>query len=159
MSSARSRLARNVRLLLAREGWNQLDLARKAGLSQGMISQLLAGEKGVRLSTLDKVAHALQVDVGDLFAPTPPGTSIHSGDLHSAVRSAVAGMSNLVQANAPQEGRDSRKILVDPEELREIGFAIGCAIVEAVRRQEPREDRKAASRPPRKNPSRRVHAK
>jgi transcriptional regulator with XRE-family HTH domain len=130
--SARTRLARNVRLLLAREGWNQLELAQSAGLSQGMISQLLAGEKGVRLSTLDRVAAALHVDVGALFAPIPSGLSLDSDGLDTAVRSAVARMTLVPEAgDAAAATRSSRAVLIDPDELREIGLAIGRAIVEA----------------------------
>jgi transcriptional regulator with XRE-family HTH domain len=141
MSSARARLARNVRLLLAKNAWNQLDLARRTGLSQGMISQLLAGEKGVRLSTLDKVANALGVDIGDLFASHPTGTPLGASELQSAMRSAVSRAAGSASEGAADGGR---KILVDPEELREIGFAIGYAIVEATQHQNRRPD---AARP------------
>jgi len=138
VSSARARLARNVRLLLAKEGWNQVDLARRTGLSQGMISQLLAGEKGVRLSTLDKVADALGVDVGVLFASNPPGTALAASELQSAIRLALSGAARPASTEGAAEG--GRKILVDPEELREIGFAIGYAIVEATQHQKGRSD-------------------
>ncbi len=145
VDSARARLARNVRLLLAREGWNQLDLATRAGLSQGMISQLLAGEKGVRLSTLDRVAAALQVDVGALFAPVQSGISFDSEGLDTAVRSAVARMTDGSSQGEPSSAaRSARRVLVDPDELREIGLAIGRAIVEATQGSAPDDTTKKA---------------
>jgi transcriptional regulator with XRE-family HTH domain len=134
LNSARSRLARNVRLLLAQDGWNQLDLAREAGLSQGMISQLLAGQKGVRLSTLDRVAAALRVDVGALFSPAVPNRTIDAGSLDAAVRSAMVRISHGAESDSPgADHRGSLTVGVDPDELREIGLAIGRAIVEATR--------------------------
>ncbi len=152
MSSARQRLARNVRLLLAKEGWNQVDRSRRAGLSQGMISQLLAGEKGVRLSTLDKVAAALNVDVSDLFSPTPAVSGPSISGLQAAMRSALSGAGG----SSPSGGALSAdpaartKIVIDPEELRAIGFAIGYAIVEATQnRQAQTASASAKARPQR----------
>lgn len=147
--SARARLAKNVRLLLAREGWNQLDLARAAGLSQGMISQLLAGERGVRLSTLDRVAGALRVDVGDLFAPIPQRSSNDVGGLDATVRSMISRMSRVTDLGEGAAVRAStgRKILVDPEELHEIGLAIGRAIVEATGNLQTRDNLRVTTHP------------
>jgi transcriptional regulator with XRE-family HTH domain len=151
LNSARSRLARNVRLLLAQDGWNQLDLAREAGLSQSMISQLLAGEKGVRLSTLDRVANALGVDVGALFSPVAPNTIVHTGSLDAAVRSAMTRVSHDSESVRGTAGeRDSRPFGVHPDELREIGFAIGRAIVEATRGLETSDRIPVRSRPRKK---------
>jgi hypothetical protein len=99
-----------------------------------MISQLLAGEKGVRLSTLDKVAAALNVDVSELFSPAPPMMSAETSGLQALLQSAIAASPARQHiVTAPDVGARP-KILIDPEELRAIGFAIGNAIVEATQK-------------------------
>ncbi len=62
------------RLRQARE-WNQTELAFHAGLAPSVISQIENGKRSPNASTLEKLAKALGVSVGDLFpkiqAPLP----------------------------------------------------------------------------------------
>ena len=78
----------------------------------------------------DRVAAALRVDVSTLFAPLSPALNLDSSALDSAVRSAVA---RVAHDDRSASAGSSRAVLIDPEELREIGLAIGRAIVEATR--------------------------
>lgn len=54
-----------VKELRERAGWNQVDLAVKAGLSVGTISRIENGHKPNR-GTLKLIAHALGVDVSEI---------------------------------------------------------------------------------------------
>lgn len=62
-------LQRLLRDGLARRGWNQSDLARESGLSKQVVSKLLREDRApvarlLRTTTVDGLAHALQVDTG-----------------------------------------------------------------------------------------------
>ncbi len=48
-------------------GWNQADLAYKAGVSPGYIWRLESRRHDPKLSTLEKIAKAFKVDVKELL--------------------------------------------------------------------------------------------
>lgn len=64
-----------VRRLRQARGWTQTELAFHAGLAPSVISQIENGKRSPNASTLDKLAKAFGVNVGDLFpkaqAPLP----------------------------------------------------------------------------------------
>ena len=74
----------NLRALRKRRGWGQQELARRAGITQPVISVLESGrQERARSDTLAKLAEALGVEVGDFFAegapppiPDPPKTPL-----------------------------------------------------------------------------------
>jgi transcriptional regulator with XRE-family HTH domain len=74
----------NLRALRNRSGWGQQELARRAGITQPVISVLESGrQERARSDTLAKLAEALGVEVGDFFAegspppiPDPPKTPL-----------------------------------------------------------------------------------
>jgi transcriptional regulator with XRE-family HTH domain len=58
------RIGLTVRALRIRLGWRQIDVARRAGVSHGTISNIERGRcDGVSVATLGRVAHALGADV------------------------------------------------------------------------------------------------
>ncbi len=59
-----------VRRLRKARGWNQTELAFHAGLAPSVISQIENGKRSPNASTLEKLAKALGVSVGDLFPKT-----------------------------------------------------------------------------------------
>jgi len=64
-----------VRRLRQARGWNQTELAFHAGLAPSVISQIENGKRNPSARTLEKLATALDIEVGDLFpkaqAPLP----------------------------------------------------------------------------------------
>lgn len=65
-----------VRRLREGKGWNQTELAYHAGLAPSVISQIENGKRSPSARTLEKLAGALDVSVGELFpgkaqAPLP----------------------------------------------------------------------------------------
>jgi transcriptional regulator with XRE-family HTH domain len=66
-STARSILAKNVRLERLQRGWSQEDLASRAGISQTYTSQLESSARAVTVDTLEKLARALGVEVFELL--------------------------------------------------------------------------------------------
>lgn len=61
------RLATRVRALRRDKGWSQEELAHQAGVHRTFVSQI---ERAVKISTIvtvEKVAHALSVRVGELL--------------------------------------------------------------------------------------------
>lgn len=62
-------LARNVRFLMADRGWKQLETAKKAGLSQKTISNILNRRKDTQLSYVEKLAGAFGLSPWHLMLP------------------------------------------------------------------------------------------
>ncbi len=61
-------LGKMLRSLRKQEGWSQVDLAKKAKVSQAYIAKLETGvKKNPSLATLKRIAKALKVDVGELL--------------------------------------------------------------------------------------------
>ena len=56
-----------VRRLREEKRWGQKELAFYAGLSQSVISEIETGKRKPNTRTLEKLATALEVEVGDLF--------------------------------------------------------------------------------------------
>lgn len=69
------RLGRNIKALLDAKGITQTQFALSLDFKQGSISQLLSAKRGTSLSTLDKIAEVLKVDVSVLFQSTPADTA------------------------------------------------------------------------------------
>jgi transcriptional regulator with XRE-family HTH domain len=68
--SDRKALAHNVHRLRKDRDWSQERLAAEAGdLRQGLMSDIELGKANPTLTTLESIASALGVSVGELFAP------------------------------------------------------------------------------------------
>jgi transcriptional regulator with XRE-family HTH domain len=71
-ASVLQHVSQNVRRLRHAADMSQTALAEKSGVSRRMLVAIEAGEKNVSLTTLDRVAEALDVAFSDLIqAPTP----------------------------------------------------------------------------------------
>jgi ribosome-binding protein aMBF1 (putative translation factor) len=62
-------LASNIRALRQVAGWSQDNLAHEAGLYRSYIGDMERCKHNPRLSTLEAVADALRIRLGDLVAP------------------------------------------------------------------------------------------
>jgi transcriptional regulator with XRE-family HTH domain len=63
-------LARNLRYLMGDRGWDQVDLAKKSGVSQKTVSNILGEIKVPTLDTVDKLASAFGLNLWHLILPT-----------------------------------------------------------------------------------------
>ena len=63
-----NRLAKRLKQLRAERGITQAVLARRAGVTLSYIGRLETGRHDPQLSTLNKLANALKVRVGELVA-------------------------------------------------------------------------------------------
>ena len=68
---ARRVLAHNVRRLRLDRGLSQDELATEADSRQALVSSIEAGTANPTLNSLFKIAAALGVEVGELFAKAP----------------------------------------------------------------------------------------
>ncbi|WP_180125238.1 helix-turn-helix transcriptional regulator [Rhodoferax sp. BLA1] len=66
--SARARLAKNLRLLRARDGLSQETLADLAELHRTYVGSVERSERNVSLDNIEKLALALNVDICDLLS-------------------------------------------------------------------------------------------
>lgn len=69
-STLNERVAEEIRVLIARRRITASELARKAGMTQRSISRRITGEKAIDMDDLEKIAAALEVEIGDLL-PKP----------------------------------------------------------------------------------------
>ena len=67
MRKVLERLAMKLKELRKERGWNQITLAKKAGVSPGYIARLETHRHDPKLSTLIKLAKALGVPVTELL--------------------------------------------------------------------------------------------
>lgn len=70
-TSARERIAYNLRELRKKSGFPQDTLAAAAGISQTFLSQVETGRNNISVDKLEQIAGALGVDVVDLLQPLP----------------------------------------------------------------------------------------
>lgn len=60
-------VARNIRRLRTERGLSQEELAAQAGLNRNYVGMIERGENSPTVDTLDRIAEALGVDVGDFL--------------------------------------------------------------------------------------------
>lgn len=66
--NARSRLAKNIRALRARDGLSQEALADLVGLHRTYVGSVERSERNVSLDNVEKIAGALNVDICDILS-------------------------------------------------------------------------------------------
>lgn len=66
-------IGEDVRRLRTERGLSQQELAERMGVAQSVVARLEAGGVEPRLSTLDRVAQALGVELEVHFQPSAPG--------------------------------------------------------------------------------------
>lgn len=66
--SARARLAKNLRLLRARDGLSQEALADLVDLHRTYVGSIERSERNVSLDNVEKLATALKIDICELLA-------------------------------------------------------------------------------------------
>ncbi|RRJ54763.1 XRE family transcriptional regulator [Paenibacillus oralis] len=67
MGTFAEQIGAKIRIHRVAKNWTQEQLAELSGTTASYIGQLERGEKDVRISTLEKIAHALDMSVNDLF--------------------------------------------------------------------------------------------
>ena len=67
VSNAVKKLAKNMKKIREEKGMSQGDICRALDLDRGFISSIENGKRNPTLSTIEKIAGALGVDVGDLM--------------------------------------------------------------------------------------------
>lgn len=69
VASARERLARHLRELRRQQGISQEALADRCELHRTYVGSIERRERNVSLDNVERLAHALGVDVSELLAP------------------------------------------------------------------------------------------
>ena len=69
VESARDRVARHMRALRADQGISQEALAAKVELHRTYIGSIERSERNASLDNIERIAHALGVDVCELLSP------------------------------------------------------------------------------------------
>lgn len=67
MSKELEKLGRNIHIVLYDKKMSKSELAEKVGISQQMVSEIVAGNKSPKASTLIKIANVLGVTVDELI--------------------------------------------------------------------------------------------
>lgn len=79
-------LSSRILKALDERGWSQAELARRAGVAHGTISNLINGNKGVGESTLNAIANAFHIPAVEVFRqagliPKVPKVSVREEQL------------------------------------------------------------------------------
>ena len=72
LEPSRQRIARNVAMLRAAQGYTQHELGQLAGLHRTFIGAIERAEVNVSIDNVDRIALALSVDPVELLAPKQP---------------------------------------------------------------------------------------
>jgi transcriptional regulator with XRE-family HTH domain len=67
MKKSQTRVALNIRKLLAEKGKSAEKLAYEIAMSKAYLYNFLNGQKGILLENLDRIADGLDVDIEKLF--------------------------------------------------------------------------------------------
>jgi transcriptional regulator with XRE-family HTH domain len=67
MKSIENKIAENIVSRRKEMGLTQVELSHKAEIPQGMISEIERGKVNITISTLEKLANALDVEVSELI--------------------------------------------------------------------------------------------
>lgn len=114
-----------VRELREERGWNQTILGYHAGLSASQISLIETGKRNPSAETLQGIATALGVEVGDLFPKAPaPSPEILEGGEWERRRSRIVGLT--LEATALRKGwtKELQEGGLAEHRAMEISFAI-----------------------------------
>lgn len=84
-------IGREVRRLREAKAWSQTKLAADAGMGVSGISQIETGARNPSVATLQRIAEALGVGVGDLFGRDAQ-PSLAEGEMEAAMREAEDSM-------------------------------------------------------------------
>ncbi|OZB84172.1 XRE family transcriptional regulator [Microbacterium sp. 13-71-7] len=119
MDDLRERISRSLRREREAAGLSVSELARRAGVSKGTVSQLESGSSGPSVETLWAIADALGVPFAAFVEErTNAPTLIRAGE-HAGVPSAAAPyLATLIAACPPGARRDLYIIQAEPGEPR-----------------------------------------
>jgi transcriptional regulator with XRE-family HTH domain len=130
-------LAANLREWRARRGWSQNELARRAGLSKGMLVQVEQAQTNPSIATLCKLANALGVALPKLVEVTdePVVRRITPADVawlwRGRTKASAAGLVAGVEAPVPVElwewrigARDGYDAIAHPPGAREFVYVL-----------------------------------
>lgn len=138
-------LAKNLRDWRGKRGWSQTELARRAGLSKGMLVQVEQAQTNPSIATLCKLANALGVALPRLVEldDEPAVRRVAADDIawlwHGRTRASAAGLVAGIDAPVPVElwdwrlgARDGYDALAHPAGTREVLHVLEGAITVTV---------------------------
>lgn len=102
----RESLIRNLRYLMTKEGLSEEELAKKAGVAQKTINNMLNQKHSPKLETVEAVAHAFGLEGWHLIMPNLPSELIESqtiAQLYENYRAASAKGRELIDLIAERE--------------------------------------------------------
>lgn len=93
-------------------GWSQADLACKLGVTQGLVSRWEAGETNFNLSTLVRIASALDLKLQSPIVPSPPISFVsgNSNVVHFSSSLHWRSGARQLDSNFSSSGSDSREL-------------------------------------------------
>jgi transcriptional regulator with XRE-family HTH domain len=119
MEDLRIRIARTLRRERETSGLSVSELARRAGVSKGTVSQLEGGSGNPSVETLWALGVALDVPFAVFVDPPAQGpTLVRAADLAGVPSAAAAYSATLLAASPPGARRDIYLIKAEPGEAR-----------------------------------------
>lgn len=97
----------NVQRLLVERQWDDVQLARRSGLTQPHVSMLLSGERGFPLPTIHKIASGFDIDPSDLLRHASAISSSPVPDFRQSSLQAQPNVSEDARHLSNEEGGGS----------------------------------------------------
>lgn len=84
MNRISKEVGNRIRNLREERGWNQEELAHRAGINRTFLGEVERGAKKASIETIEKIANAFEISMGDFFKPIQ-SSSKYDGDTTLAV--------------------------------------------------------------------------
>lgn len=107
-------LGKNIQTIRKQRGLTQADLAVKTGIARGSLAQYEAGTRNPKIETLDKIAHALNVEVWDLYGETIWQQTARALRNTNTLPEVTAGYIQNIANNALRSSEKKSKIKPSP---------------------------------------------
>lgn len=91
--ATRETLAANLRSMMALKGWNQVELAKRSGVSQRMISHIVTRSAACSIETADALARPFGLHGWHLLIPGLSAELMQSGSLQRLVDAYIGASS------------------------------------------------------------------
>ncbi|MDB5094368.1 MAG: family transcriptional regulator [Candidatus Eremiobacteraeota bacterium] len=122
-------LGENVRLFRERLAWTETQLAARAGIGQPAVSLIENGQRpNPGIATLQKIARALRVSIGDLLGQKP-AKSVRRRKADPLLEQQIADLDQGLAATNKALGQLAQRVQAQSAEIKQLQRALKSKMV------------------------------